>query len=132
LPEEEVTVHTMVGILQWVTGNIFGTHAGEVKALARRMNKQLAEDLRTSIALLHEIHTRKEQGLHFRKLGDGMHIFRPRTSRVEGIRGVSKPRPFEHTKIQILWQRQNLKLKDYQILNFALTSKFQYNVHVQI
>ena len=41
LPEEEATIHTMLGILQWVTGNIFGTHAGEVKALARRMNKQL-------------------------------------------------------------------------------------------
>ena len=51
VPEEEVTIHTLVAILQWVTGNIFGTHAGEVKALERRMNKQLTEDLKNIIGL---------------------------------------------------------------------------------
>jgi hypothetical protein len=115
LPEEEVTVHTMVGILQWVTGNIFGTYTGEVKALARRMNKQLGEDSRASIALLHEIHARKSQGLHFRRLGDGMHVFRPRTSRVDGIDDVSKPRPFEHHPDEIMFDKGDITDADFGV-----------------
>jgi hypothetical protein len=102
-PGEEVTVHKTVGILQWVTGKFFGTYTREAKALDRRMNKQLSEYLRTSIALLHEIHTRKSQSLHFRRLGDGTHIFRPRTSRVGGIDGVSNPRPFKHHPGEVIF-----------------------------
>jgi hypothetical protein len=115
LPDEEVTMFTMVGILQWVTGNIFGSHAGEVKALARRMNQQLTEDVRTSFALLHEIHTRKKQGIHFRSLGDGSHIFRPRTSRVEGITDVSESRKFERHPHEVLITKADIDDKDFGV-----------------
>jgi len=115
LPEEEVTIHTMVGILQWVTGNIFGTYSGEVKELARRMNKQMSDDLRTSIAILHEIHVRKSQGLHFRHLGDGSHIFRPRTSRVEGISDVSKPKSFGHHRDEIMFTKGDITNADFGV-----------------
>ena len=77
---DDVTIYPLVGILQWATSIIFGTHAGEVKALARRMNKQTAADLKTALSLLYELYARREQTLHFRPLGDGSHIFRPRQS----------------------------------------------------
>ena len=115
LPEEEVTIHTMVGILQWVTGNIFGTHAGEVKALARRMNKQLTEDLRTSLALLHELHARRTQGIHFRSLGDGTHIFRPRSPRIDGVQDVSRPRQFENHPEEIIFLPEEVCEADYGV-----------------
>ena len=115
LPDEEITIFTMVGILQWVTGNIFGSHSGEVKALARRMNLQLPEDIRTSFALLHELHTRKSQGIHFRQLGDGAHVFRPRTSRVEGISDVSKTRAFERDPHEIAFTKADILDKDFGV-----------------
>jgi len=115
LPEEEVAIFMMVGIQQWVTGNIFGTHAGEVKALARRMNQQLTEDMRTSFALLHELHARKLQGIHFRQLGYGSHIFRPRTSRVDGIADVSKTRNFERDPREIAFTKADILDKDFGV-----------------
>ena len=89
---DEVTIYSLVGILQWITSIIFGTHAGEVKSLARRMNKQTAADLKTAHSLLYELYARREQSLHFRPLGDGSHIFSPRQSRDPKVTDASLPR----------------------------------------
>ena len=115
LPENEVTIFAMVGILQWVTSNIFGSHAGEVKELARRMNLQLPEDLSTSYALLHELRARKSQGIYFRSLGDGSHVFRPRTSRVEGIADVSKHRTFDRTAGEVAFTKADILDNDFGV-----------------
>ena len=104
-----------MGILQRVTENIFGAHAGEVKALARRMNQQLPEDARTSFALLYELHTRKLQGIHFRQLGDGRHFFRPRTSRVDGIADVPGTRGFERHLHEIAFTKAEILDKDFGV-----------------
>ena len=105
----------MVGILQWVTANIFGTRAGEVKALARRMNKQLTEDRQAALALLHELHSRRTQGIDFRSLGDGSHIFRPRSSRIDGIKDVSRPTHFEHHPEEIMFLPEEICDADYGV-----------------
>ena len=54
------------------------------------MNLELKEDVETALALIAELHEKREQGIYFRDYGDGEHIFTPRTSRVEGISDVKK------------------------------------------
>ena len=88
---EDVTLRSNVGILNWATSTIFGTYVKEARNLASRCNLEEQGDLETSIALIHEIHSKRKQGIHFRKLDDGMHIFEPRTSRKDGILDVSDP-----------------------------------------
>ena len=72
---DEVAICSLVGILNWVTSIIFGAHAGEVKSLARRINKQTVADLKTVLSLLYELYARREQSLYFRPLNGGSHIF---------------------------------------------------------
>jgi hypothetical protein len=59
--------------------------------LASTANLELQEDLETLIALMCELHERREQGIHFRACGEGKHVFVPRTSRVDGIVDASSP-----------------------------------------
>ena len=88
---EDVTLRSNVGILNWATSTIFGTHVQEARLLASRCNMDELEDLETSVALIYEIYEKRAQGIHFRTLEDGAHLFEPRTSRVDGISDVSSP-----------------------------------------
>ena len=88
---EGIALNSNVGILNWACSCIFGTHLKEARNLASSMNLELQEDLETSLALIHELHEKREQGIYFRNWNEGKHIFEPRTSRVEGIEDVSMP-----------------------------------------
>ena len=88
---EEMTLNCNVGMLNWATSCVFGTHQKEARVLASAANLELQENLETSIALIYELHERREQGIHFRACDEGKHIFVPRTSRVDGIADVSSP-----------------------------------------
>ena len=85
---EEMTLNSNVGILNWATSCVFGTHQKEARVLASAANLELQEDFVTSIALTHELCERREQGIHFRAHDEGKHVFVPRASRVEGIADV--------------------------------------------
>jgi hypothetical protein len=95
---EDVTLRSNVGMLNWATSTIFGTHVQEARTLASRCNLEEIEDLETSIALIYELHSKRKQGILFRKLEDKAHIFEPRTSRVEGIDDVSAPHRTKATR----------------------------------
>jgi hypothetical protein len=88
---EDMTLNSNVGILNWATSCVFGTHQKEARVLASAANLELQEDLETSIALIYEIYERRDQGIHFREYKQGKHAFVPRTSRVERTADVSSP-----------------------------------------
>jgi hypothetical protein len=73
-----------VGILNWATSCVFGTHQKEAHTLASNVNLELKEDVETTLALIAELHDKREQGIYFRDYDNGEHIFKPRTSRVKG------------------------------------------------
>ena len=63
---EEMALNSNVGILNWACSCVFGTHLKEARNLASSMNLELQEDLETSLALIHELYEKREQGIHFR------------------------------------------------------------------
>ena len=82
---EDVTLRSNVGILNWETSTIFGTHVQEARTLASRCNLEEIEDLETSIALIYELHSKRKQGILFRKLEDKAHIFEPRPPELKAL-----------------------------------------------
>jgi hypothetical protein len=77
---EDVTPRSNVGALNWATSTVFGACVKEARNLASRCNLEEQGDLETPIALIHEIHSKRKQGIHFRKLDDGKHTFEPSTA----------------------------------------------------
>jgi hypothetical protein len=80
------------------TSCVFGTHQKEARTLASNVNLELTEDVETALALIAGLYEKREQGICFRDYGNGEHIFKPRTSRVEGIVDVSSPHRPRATK----------------------------------
>jgi hypothetical protein len=95
---KEVALNSLVGILNWATSCVFGTHQKEARTLASNVNLELKEDVETAMALIGELHDKREQGIYFRDWENGEHIFKPRTSRVEGIADASSPHRARATK----------------------------------
>ena len=95
---EHLALNSLVGILNWATSCVFGTHRKEARNLASNVNLERLEDLETVLSLIQELHSKREQGIYFRSWDDGEHIFTPRTSRVEGIADVSSPHRVRATK----------------------------------
>jgi len=87
--KEEPELRTVTGWLLWLTNNLFATHLVEVKDLLRRVNKPTTEDYKLALTVLYELLGRKEQGIYYRQRGEGLHIFHPRSTRIEGIEDVS-------------------------------------------
>ena len=82
---KEVALSSLVGILNWATSFVFGTHQKEVRALASNVNLELKKGVETALVLAAELHGKCERVIYFRDCDNGEHIFKPRTSRVEGI-----------------------------------------------
>jgi hypothetical protein len=68
---EGMALNSNVGILNWACSCVFGTHLKDARNLASSMNLELQEDIETSLALIHELHEKREQGIYFRNWNEG-------------------------------------------------------------
>ena len=90
LSPEETNLRSIAGVLLWVSLHIFGTYLVEVKALTRRANQNLQEDVTLSIGLLFEIYQRRGQQIFYRRKDNNLFSFIPRSSRIDGVIDVSE------------------------------------------
>jgi len=90
LKPEDINLRSNAGVLLWVCLHVHGPYLVEVKALTRRVNLNLPEDIKTSTALLYELYERRGARIYFRRRTDDRHDFIPRTSRHDSIRDVSE------------------------------------------
>ena len=63
---ENLAMSSLVGMLNWATSCVFGTHQKEARILASNANLELQEDLETALALIYELYEKREQGIYFR------------------------------------------------------------------